>query len=717
MTDIEALEQLAERAGISVYWSDAHGLPHKVGVATLQKVLAALGLPADSSEAIAASQHLLLTEDAARGLAPLITAEASQPIRITGVDANVPIPYRFEFEFGQVTEGVAASNEQGEVVIPGLRPTGYHRLTLGAMHTTLAVAPPRCYRVSDALTGAANRSGSPGRAGPFGVNVQVYALRRDEPSGIGDFSALDQLCISLASLGVDAIGINPVHAAFSADPRRFSPYAPSSRLFLNPLYIDPVATFGRHATQSVITDDGLNEALKAVDALPLVDWPATAAVRMTTLRALYGRRDALMNSQLRAEFEHFVADGGDALRDHARYEALHTLRHPDTSGWREWPEEEQNPASHQVEHFAEEEAEEVGFHCFLQWLARRDMNQVQRHARAAGMSIGLVADLAVGTDPGGSQAWSRQGEIIRGLVCGAPPDIYTPLGQSWGLSAFSPRGLKQSGYRAFIEMLRATLATAGALRIDHVLGLARLWLVPEGEPPTEGAYVTYPLTDMLRLVALESWRHHAIIVGENLGTVPPGFNQTLEHFGVLGTTVLWFERSYQRVDVEGPDGMHHQIDGFRAPAAWTPGDLAVSTTHDLPTTVGWWEGHDIEWRAALRLLAPNSSLEAEMAMRALDRRALWRALLDAQLVSGPVPEADAAPLDATLELVAGASCALVMFPIEDLIGIAEQPNLPGTFDQHPNWRRRLDQTVTQILARADVKDRLKLVQQRRRGES
>lgn len=717
MTDPQALEQLAERAGISVHWSDAHGLPHTVGQATLEKVLAALGLPADSHEAIAASQKLIDTEDAARGLAPMITAEASQPIRISGVDANATIPYRFEFEFGQVTDGIATSNEAGEVVLPGIRPTGYHRLTLGAMHTTLAVAPPRCYGVADALTGAANRSGSPGRAAPFGVNLQVYALRRDDASGIGDFSALDQFCIALASLGVDAVGINPVHAGFNADPSRFSPYAPSSRLFLNPLYIDPSATLGKPAMLRVMASLGLDAALVAVDALSLIDWPATAAVRMATLRGLYDERDTLLNSQLRAELEHFVADGGDALRDHARYEALHALRHPGTAGWREWPEEEQNPTSHEVERFALEEHEEVGFHCFLQWLARRDMDLVQRHARAAGMSIGLVADLAVGTDPGGSQAWSRQGEIIRGVVCGAPPDLYTPLGQSWGLSAFSPRGLKQSGFRAFIEMLRSTLATSGALRIDHVLGLARLWLVPEGEAPTEGAYVTYPLTDMLRLVALESWRHHAIIVGENLGTVPPGFNQTLDHFGVLGTTVLWFERSYQRIDVEGADGMRHQIEGFRSPASWTPADLAVSTTHDLPTTVGWWEGHDVEWRAALSLLAPTSSLAIELAQRSLDRRALWRALEEAQLVAGPVPDADAAPLDAILKLVASAPSALVMFPVEDLLGLAEQPNLPGTFDQHPNWRRRLALTVAQIVATPGVKERLAEVQSRRRGDS
>jgi len=711
----EALEALAVRAGISVHWSDVHGHLHKVGAPTLRIVLEALGLPAESDEALAASHTLLATEDAARGLPPLITAEASQPIRLFGVEPNATIPYRFEFEFGQLVEGSVDSNAAGEVVIPGLRPTGYHRLTLGAMHTTLAVAPPRCYGVHDALTGAANRSGAPGRPAPFGVNLQVYALRRDEPSGIGDFTALDQFCIATASLGVDAVGINPVHAPFAADPGRFSPYAPSSRLFLNPLYIDPAASLGKHALQSVMSTEGLEQALAEVDALPLVDWRETARIRMATLRALYQRRDVLLNSQLRAEFDHFVADGGDALRDHARFEALHLLRYPQTAGWREWSEEDQNPASHGVERFADENAEEVGFHCFLQWLARRDMDLVQRHARAAGMSIGLVADLAVGTDPNGSHAWSRQGEIIRGLVSGAPPDLYNPLGQSWGLTAFSPRGLRQSGYRAFIEMLRATLATAGALRIDHVLGLARLWLVPEGAAPTEGAYVTYPLEDMLRLVALESWRHHAIIVGENLGTVPPGFNQRLEHFGLLGTTVLWFERSYQRIDVEDESGVHHQVDGFRAPASWTPTDMAVSTTHDLPTTVGWWQGHDVQWRAALHLLAPDSSLEAEMAQRALDRHALWRALQDGGLAGGAVPDADAPPLDATLELVATAPSVLVMYPVEDLIGIAEQPNLPGTFDQHPNWRRRLAQSVMMFLAAPKVRARLGNIQNRRRG--
>jgi 4-alpha-glucanotransferase len=717
MSDSSGLTYLAEQAGIAVHWNDAHGDAKEVAPDTLITVLGALGLEAHSEVAVARSLDQIHAERHLAALPPLVTAEVSMPIRLQTNRANERLSFRLELENGQVSEGDITVSESGEAVIPGIRATGYHRLQLSDASTTLAVAPSRCYGVADAISAASQGTGMPGRTGAFGVNLQLYSLRRQQPTGIGDFTALEQFCVGAASLGVDAVGINPVHAGFAADPGRFSPYAPSSRLFLNALYVDPAATFGTLATQAVTASLQIDSQLSQLDQASLVDWPGAATVRMQILRGLFARRDALINSQLRAEFDRFVSAGGEALRDHACFEALHQLRFAGSSGWQQWPLAERDPRSPEVQQFALENAAEVEFHAFLQWLAARDLTSVQQHARSAGMSIGIVGDLAVGTDPNGSHAWSRQAEIIKGLVCGAPPDIYNQLGQSWGLTAFSPRGLRQSGYRAFIEMLRATLATAGALRIDHVLGLARLWLVPEHASATHGAYVAYPLTDLLRLVALESWRHHAVIIGENLGTVPAGFNQTLETNGILGTTVLWFERSYERTEIGDQHGHTHQVEVFRSSQSWSGNDMAVTTTHDLPTVAGWWSGHDLEWRERLHLFGPNSSLAKETHERWLDRGALWRALEWAGLASGAMPEPDAAPLDATLQFVAMSPSSLVMYPIEDLLGTVEQPNLPGTFDEHPNWRRRQRRPVAEILGAAAVRERFELIQTRRRGHT
>ena len=233
--------------------------------------------------------------------------------------------------------------------------------------------------------------------------------------------------------------------------------------------------------------------------------------------------------------------------------------------------------------FAASHRDEVLFHEFLQWVADRSLAAAQARAREAGMRIGLVGDLAVGMDPTGSHAWSRQRDILLGVAIGAPPDLFNPRGQDWGLTGFSPRALEDGGFAPFIATLRAALRHAGGLRIDHAMGLSRLWLVPEGADPAEGAYLTYPLTDLLRLLALESARHNAIVVGEDLGTVPAGFRETLDQDGVHGMRVLWFERG--------------ENNSFAAPQTWDAAALAMTTTHDLPTVAGWWSGTDIAARA------------------------------------------------------------------------------------------------------------------------
>ncbi len=710
------LQALALRAGLQPHWTDAWDQPREVGDAALRRVLEGLGLPCGSPGQCAASHAWLAADDAAHALPPLLTAARGQPVAVAGPGTVPRRAYRVTLEDGAIIAGTAVRGANGGegggegadaalMQLPAIDVCGYHRLDLGNAQATLAVAPRRCYGVADALRHAGrDKNGEGARTPPWGLAVQLYSLRRGAPCGMGDLSALAEACTSAARAGADAIAINPLHAPFAALPERYSPYAPSSRLFLNPLYADPAAVFGQAAVDAAIAGLGAGDALQALDARGEIDWIALAPLRYAILRWLWQRRETLLPRAALDDFAAFRARGGTALHAHACYEAIQAARVGDGANgnnqqaapdWRCWPVTLRSPADAAVAAFAQAHADDVAFHAFLQWLADHGLARAQRAARDAGMAIGIIRDLAVGADPGGSQAWTRQPETLAGFHAGAPPDLYNPLGQDWGVAVFSPRGLRRHGYAAFLEMLRANLSHAGGLRIDHVLGLARMWLVPAGAPASDGAYLRYPLQDLLRLVALESWRHRALIIGENLGTVPPELNAALSARGVLGIDVLWFQRAQDKAseDAGAPAGQQAEAAAFLPPQDWPADAVATTTTHDLPTVAGWWAGQDLAWRDRLQLLAPGETLAQAQAGRARERVALWQALCEAGLCSGAVPGPQHAPLDAVLAWLGTARTALRLLPVEDLLGLAEQPNLPGTTSGHPNWQRRLEPEV------------------------
>ena len=704
---LHLLYALADVAGIITHWDNALGHPQALSADALQRVLSAMEIECGSMAQAQASHARLCAEAAAPQSVPLITAELDQPVHVPWPQADAPLPYEIQLENGETRTGIALPAGSNELVLPGINAWGYHTLRLGALNITVAVAPAQCYGVADALRDVTRSPDSR----LWGLGVQLYALRHAEPSGpggSGDFSSLAQCCIAAAREGADAVAINPVHAGFSADASRYSPYAPSSRLFLNPLYIDPAAVFGRVAVSDAAAALGMLERLEQLDNLAEIDWLELGPIRLAILRRLFEQREALLTPALLEDYQQFCTAGGDALYSHACFEALHQF-HADSdaiaANWRDWPEDQRDPQASGVAAFAREHAQEIGFHLFAQWLAARGLDQAQCCAREAGMAIGLIADLAVGTDGSGSHAWSRQDEIFKALQVGAPPDIYNPYGQAWGISAFSPRGLRQHGYRAFIEMLRATLGHAGGLRIDHALGLARLWLIPNGAGAAEGAYLRFPFDDLMRLIALESWRARAIIIGENLGTVPAGFNDRLRRHGLLGISVLWFERTH------GEGG--REI--FKPPREWSPASIATTTTHDLPSVAGWWSGRDIEWREQLNLLEPGPAVAEAFRQREVDRQILWQALLEAGAASGECPAPDSvAPIEAALRFVGCTPAPLAIIPIEDLLASREQPNVPGTIAGHPNWQRRHPGDIHAALATRDVAQRLAALNAARR---
>ena len=522
----------------------------------------------------------------------------------------------------------------------------------------------------------------------WGVAAQLYGLRRAGDGGIGDFGGAVALARGIAPFGADALALSPTHALFSARPGHYAPYAPSSRSFLNPLLADPALVFDADRMRRAQGRDG------AANPASLIDWPARSGEKHALFRALLAGLDG---DPLAADFARFQAEGGVALRRHALFETLDARA--ETHDWRTWPEAWRNPPRAEAALSPADESE-PRFHMFLQWLARRSMAAAQGAIRDAGLRIGLIADIAVGVDPSGSDAWSGQADMLNGISIGAPPDLFNPRGQNWGLTAFSPRALKREGYAPFIATLRAAMADAGGVRIDHAMGMRRLWLVPDGAGPDDGAYLTYPFDTLLELIARESRRHRAVVIAEDLGTVPPGFSDRLNDAGILGMRVLWFERK---------DGR------FIPPETWRREATAMTSTHDLPTLAGWWRGSDIAARDAIGLYATGGTVAQARAARGVDRAELWRALKESGCAEGrqPVPRSTTKVTEGALRFVARTPSRLALVPLEDLVGEKDQPNLPGTVTEHPNWRRRQKASTEKLLTAPKVASRLAAVQRER----
>jgi 4-alpha-glucanotransferase len=631
-----SLAEQAEAAGIAPRWRDVHGEYHDVAPDSLQAVLDALGPTVDAPP-------------------PLITADCGAPI----VTPGQPGPFRITREDGGVQDGQAEDAGDGRVRLPAVDHDGYHRLELGGRDTILAVAPSSCWTIAEATGGRK----------VWGLAVQLYGLRRQGDGGLGDLGALRDLAQEAGSQGGAAIAISPIHALFTANPGHFSPYAPSSRIRLNVLHAEP--------PPMDIPDSS--------DAL--LDWTVAAPPRIAAMRRAFDPHDPALAAYRAAQ--------GVPLERHARFEMLHALHH--AQDWHGWPVALHNPDSAAVAQLAAEHADEVAFHAFLQWRTETSLQAAQAAAKAAGMPIGVIADIAVGTDSAGSDAWCRPKEMLHGLSIGAPPDLYNTSGQDWGVTTFSPRGLVQEGFSAFIDMLRSTLRHVGGVRIDHVMGLARLWVVPHGMSAAQGAYIHFPFDDMLRLVKIESRRHRAVVVGEDLGTLPEGFHERLRDAGLAGMRVLWFERDGTR---------------FRPPQHWSHDAVAMTSTHDLATVAGWWQGRDLDWRGKV-----GTKGEDEDTIRNHDRVALWDAFRASGSAHGEMPgiQDGAAAADAAAAHIGHAACTLAILPMEDALALPEQPNLPGTIDEHPNWRRRLAAPADALLRRPDVASRLAALHQARLG--
>ena len=490
----------------------------------------------------------------------------------------------------------------------------------------------------------------------WGFMVQLYAVRSARNWGVGDLSDLRRLVEIAAGLGAAVVGVNPLHAAY------VSPYSPSSRHALNAVYLDveAVPEFSHcPEAQSLVSSSAFQARLRTLRDADLVDYDGVRAAKAEVLELLY--RCFRADRARRKRFEDFRRKSPKGLRDYALYEALREKH--GSGGWQSWPAQFRNPDSKAVQAFARKEAERVEFHAYVQWNTRLQLDLAQRRAQELGMPIGLYFDLALGSDRGGAEVWSDQTSYATDASIGAPPDEFNPRGQDWGLPPYSPRALRAAGYRPFIDLLRANMPVGGALRLDHVMALARLYWIPKGHKAERGGYVNYPLQDLLGLLAQESRRNRCMVIGEDLGTVTPELRKALNKAGVLSYRPLLFEKE--------PGGE------FSPPAAYPREALVCASTHDLPTWRGYWDATDLDLREKLNLTVDTAK---ERAQREGDKEKLKRAL-----------ERDGFDTSAAgaHAFLARTPSKILMVQPEDVFELREQANLPGTVDEHPNWRRKL----------------------------
>jgi 4-alpha-glucanotransferase len=537
----------------------------------------------------------------------------------------------------------------------------------------------------------------------WGVAVQLYTLRSRYNWGIGDFADLETLIRWLAPLGAGFIGLNPLHALAPADPGRSSPYSASNRQFLNVLYIAVPRVEEFHtceAAQRLRTEAQFVKRLDACRAATLVDYRAIATLKFEILELLYGDfcERHLRSSTARARrYQAFVAAGGDALQMHARFDALdrHWCAMGSASGWQSWPLEYHDSQGAAAALFAAERTDSIGFFLYLQWLVYEQLQAAQNLCRELGMPIGLYGDYAVGAHPSGSETWSDRTAYSLGAEIGAPPDPLALKGQGWGIPPQDPQALQAQWLQSFVRLIRANMGYYGALRLDHVMSLFRLWWVAAGKSPAQGAYVHYPLAQLLAVLALESTRARCLVIGEDLGVVPDEIRRAVPEFGLYHYKVLIFEKTEGR---------------FRRPSELAGRALATITTHDLPTMAGYWSGRDIEMRTRLHLF-PSDEIRAEIIReRDHDRAALLAALREQGLAPArpALPhEPFSADLAQALHLyLAGAQPLLVSLQIEDLLGVLDPVNVPGTHHEYPNWQRKLPVDVEAMALNDDINARL-----------
>lgn len=711
MAERPQLRTLADRADIVASFRGAGGETRVTSDATRVALLEAMGFDASSESSTAAALWELDEREARELLAPVRVvvqgARAAQriPLRLPeGSSARALWRLELRDEAGEVrrSEGQLGRGRAG-LPLPARLDPGYYEVRVvleGAEEARVArqqlvIAPRRCVEVTELL----------GRTSAFGLMANLYTLRSRRNWGVGDLGDLEQLIGFAGESGAAFVGINPLHFLWNRDTD-VSPYAPVSRLYRNPLYLDIEAIpefAGCEPARTRLTDPGFRPRLEKVRKAELLDYEGVAALKREILEPLHQTFVALHRERStprgRAYASYRERQGG-LLTDFATYLVL-AERFSDTAerDWREWPHIYHDPRSPEVGRFQEQYSEAVDFHCYLQFELDRQLQSCAHASEQARLRVGLLHDLALGSTAGGADAWMFQGLFATGARMGAPPDEFNPAGQEWGMPPLDPRRLRNQAYSYWSQLLRASFAHAHALRIDHAMALTRLYWIPSGRPPGDGAYVRYPARELLGILALESHRHGALVVGEDLGTVPPAFSAQLARWGILSWRVLYFERSGR---------------GFRPSRTYSRRALVTANTHDLPPLAGFVQGRDLELRRQVGAIESDTALakaqdERREACRALARRLRAEAILGEGETLPPPPRLCAA----VSAFLCRTPAPLVGIALDDLVGETEPVNLPGmTPDRFPSWRRRMALPVEGLHSHPGVRMALRAVSRR-----
>jgi (1->4)-alpha-D-glucan 1-alpha-D-glucosylmutase len=682
------------------FWGEEHAVPEST-IASLEALLERGGAAPGMLEPVA-----VVRESGARLVAVIAAEESARSWTLSiANENNTKESAQVCFAEGEVLEAFERDGrayERRAIALPFALEPGYHDLTLEGHAQRLIVAPGSAYVPPEIEAGRRT----------WGIAVQLYGLRSERNWGIGDFTDLANFVEGAAAQGAGAIGLNPLHLLHSDAPAACSPYSPSSRYFRNALYLDieAIEEFATSArARELCRRPGFIARLRKLRGAELIDFAAVSAVKRAVLDVLFEEFEAnhvpggKPVTERGEAFAAFVRAGGERLRNTATFEALAEdvrRRHRRAVGLEKWPEAYRRPDAPEVAEFARRNEARIAYFSYLQWQIDLQLSAVA--AKCGQMPIGLYVDLAVGVDRNSADAWGDPELVVDAAKIGAPPDAFTPHGQDWGLAPLNPAVLRERAYEPFSALLRANMRHAGALRIDHVMGLMRQFWIPDRRQAVEGAYVQYPFEDLLGILALESRRNRCIVIGEDLGVVPEGFRERMERERILSYRLMYFEREWE--------GRFRRPENYPALALASPG------THDLPTLRGYWEGRDITFRGSVGFVTDAEAHAKERDERLRDRALLLDLLVDLGLLAAEVrrallatadPQIAALLLDEVVRgvyrMLARTPSVLMMVAAEDLAGELDQPNFPGTMGQHPNWRRRLHPSLAALLAAPGVR--------------
>ena len=775
---VNPLDALAMRCGIQPEFKDARGTLRLTSETTRRALLRAMGIDAGTDAAAAASLATLEQAAWRQALPPVcVLHENTKPWHCPVVlpRGTEQFTWRINFEDGRSRAGtvvfaacVLDDYRQCEGRILERRqwplvdlPCGYHELVIDQDHRTpLIVAPATCWLPPEIAAG---------RRRLWGLSAQLYLLRSKKNWGIGDYGDLLELAAMLRPLGADVIGLNPLHALFLDDPEQASPYSPASRLLLNVLNIDVAQvvelTPEFDLARALASGSDLAK-LEHCRETALVDYSKVKELKIGVLRRIFELWIEDRSAERWQMFERFRRAAGQCFEQHVTLLAMRehfASQSRELADWHRWPENCRHPKGEGTARFVADHGERVAWHAWLQYLADRQLTAAA--AAASTMAVGLYRDLAVGADGSGAETWSNHTAVVQDARVGAPPDIHNPAGQNWGLPPFHPQALRNEAYKSFIELIRANMRHAGGLRIDHVMALRQLYWIPEGASPADGAYVRYPLADLVGILKLESMRHECLIVGEDLGTVPEGFREQMEAARILSYRVLFFEKDET---------------GFIAPADYPHLALAVAGSHDMPTLRAWWRGSDLDLKERLHLYPQARDATSARQDREEDQRLLTSllrregligdrlrsdqrlddgprqgalfedghrqgalfedghrqgALFDDELHQSELLDEEQRPgevfdeelrlgepiedglrsdqqFEAAHRFLASTASAIALVQLDDVTDEQSPVNVPTTSNEHPNWRRKMSLDLDEIRN----SDRLRAIAELMRAE-